>query len=58
MHTKCTNKTCQYDHDVLQSVHNRRIIDARGLSFIPKEVLHEVIRASADPTRSVKKRDY
>lgn len=54
MHTKCTNKTCQLDHDILKSVHNRRIIDAHGLSYIPARILHEVIRASADPNRSVK----
>lgn len=53
MHTKCTNKTCPFDHDVLKSAHNRKIIDARGLSFIPAQILHEVIRASADPSRSV-----
>lgn len=54
MHTKCTNKTCPFDHDILKSTHNRRIINARDLSFIPTNILHEVIRASADPTRSVK----
>ncbi len=53
MHTKCTNKTCPFDHDILKSTHNRRIINARDLSFIPMHILHEVIRASADPTRSV-----
>ncbi|CAF0988928.1 unnamed protein product [Rotaria sp. Silwood1] len=53
IHTKCTNKTCPYDHDVLKSVHNRKIIDARALSFIPTRILHEVTRASADPHRSL-----
>ncbi|CAF2541619.1 unnamed protein product [Rotaria sp. Silwood2] len=52
MHTKCTNKTCPYDHDILKSIHNRKIIDARGLSFIPTRILHELTRASADPHRS------
>ncbi|CAF0864818.1 unnamed protein product [Rotaria sordida] len=52
MHTKCTNKTCPYDHDILKSIHNRKIIDARGLSFIPARILHELTRASADPRRS------
>jgi hypothetical protein len=57
MHTKCTNKSCQYEHDVLQSAHNRKIIDARGLSFLPAHILHELIRASADPNRSVRRND-
>jgi len=55
MHTKCTNKTCPYDHDILKSIHNRRVIDARGLSFIPTRILLELTRASADPNRSVKR---
>jgi hypothetical protein len=53
MHTKCTNKTCPNDHDILKSIHNRRIIDARGLNFIPAVTLQELTRASADPSRSV-----
>ncbi|CAF1243270.1 unnamed protein product [Adineta steineri] len=52
MFTKCTNKTCPYDHDILQSSHNRKIIDARGLNFIPTITLYEIIRASADPIRT------
>ena len=36
-------------------LHNRRIINARDLSFIPTRMFYrQVIRASADPTRSVK----
>ncbi|CAF1582774.1 unnamed protein product [Adineta ricciae] len=52
MYAKCTNKTCPYDHDIFKSVHNQRILDARGLSSIPAVVLHELVRASADPMRS------
>ncbi len=55
MHTKCTNKACPYDHDILKSIHNRRVIDARGLSFIPTRILLDLTRASADPNRSVKR---
>lgn len=53
MHAKCSNKNCQFDHDVLQSVHNRKIIDGRDLSWIPVQVLHGITRASANPSRSV-----
>lgn len=53
MHPKCSNRNCPYDHDVLKSQHNQKIIDARGLSFIPERVLHELTRASANPNRSV-----
>jgi hypothetical protein len=53
MHKKCTNKNCQYDHDILKSIHNRKIIEARGLSFISTPTLNELTRASADPNRSV-----
>ncbi|UJR34058.1 hypothetical protein I4U23_021469 [Adineta vaga] len=52
MYAKCTNKNCPYDHDILKSIHNKRILDARGLSFIPTSVLHDLVRASADPMRS------
>lgn len=55
MHGKCTNKTCPYDHDVLKSVHNKKIINTRGLSFLSDNILLEIARASADPDRSVKK---
>lgn len=54
MHTKCTNKNCPYDHDILKSVHNRRIIEIRGLTWISGPLLHDLTRASADPDRSVK----
>lgn len=57
MRAKCSNKNCPYDHDVLKSEHNQKIIDARGLSFIPERVLHEITRASANPTRSVIPKD-
>jgi hypothetical protein len=53
MYTKCTNKTCPNEHDILKSTHNKRIINARDLSFIPTGMLQAVIRASADPSRSV-----
>ncbi|CAM4756046.1 unnamed protein product [Rotaria magnacalcarata] len=52
MHPKCTNKTCPYEHEVLKSIHNRKIIDVHGLSFMPASILHELTRASADPLRS------
>ncbi|CAF3260053.1 unnamed protein product [Rotaria socialis] len=52
MHPKCTNKTCPYDHEVLKSIHNRKIIDVHGLAFMPASILHELTRASADPLRS------
>jgi hypothetical protein len=54
MHGKCTNKTCPYDHEVLKSVHNKKIINTRGLSFLSDNTLLELARVSADPTRSVK----
>lgn len=52
MHKKCTNKNCQFEHDVLSSLHNRRIIDSRQLPPIPAVTLLEIVRASADPARS------
>ena len=54
MYNKCTNKHCEKEHDVLNSEHNRKIIEIRNLRFIPKVTLHDVIRASADPQRSVR----
>jgi hypothetical protein len=56
MHGKCTNKTCPYDHEVLKSVHNKKIINTRGLSFLSDNTLLELARASADPNRSVTKK--
>ena len=56
MHPKCTNKTCPYDHEVMKSIHNRKIIDAHGLTFMPSSVLHELTRPSADTLRSVPKK--
>ena len=58
MHTKCTNLHCPYTHDILQSVHNRKIIDIRGLSFIPTRILNEVTRASANPIKSVRIEEF
>jgi hypothetical protein len=57
MHGKCTNKTCPYDHEVLKSAHNKKIINARGLTFLSDSILLEVARASADPNRSVRKKN-
>jgi hypothetical protein len=54
MHGKCTNKVCPYDHEVLKSAHNQRLINTRGLSFMSNNILLELARASADPNRSVK----
>ena len=51
--THCTNKSCPNEHDVMKSGHNRSIIDARDLLFLSGATLTEVIRASANPTRSV-----
>jgi len=58
MHKRCTNKNCQFDHDVVGSLHNRRIIDSRRLAFIPGIILQDIVRASADPTRSVRAYDF
>jgi hypothetical protein len=54
MHGKCTNKTCPYEHEVLKSVHNKTIINTRGLAFLPDNILLELARTSADPNRSVR----
>jgi hypothetical protein len=54
MHGKCTNKTCPYDHEVLKSTHNKKIINIRGLAFLEENVLLELARTSADPNRSVR----
>lgn len=51
--THCTNKSCLNEHDVMKSGHNRSIIDARDLLFLSGATLTEIIRASANPTRSV-----
>lgn len=56
MHGKCTNRTCPFDHDVLKSAHNKQIIQTRGLTFLPDDLLLELARASADPLRSVRQR--
>ncbi len=58
MHGKCTNKTCPYDHEVLKSVHNKKIINNRGLAFLSDNTLLELARASADPNRSVTKKMF
>ncbi|CAF0987271.1 unnamed protein product [Adineta steineri] len=52
MHGKCTNKNCPYDHEVLKSAHNKKLINTRGLSFLSDSILLELARASADPNRS------
>lgn len=54
MHGKCTNPNCPYEHDVLKSAHNKRIINARGLTFLSDGILLELARVSADPSRSVR----
>ena len=55
MHGKCTNRTCPYDHEVLKSAHNKKIINTRGLAFLSDNTLLDLARASADPNRSVNK---
>ena len=57
MHGKCTNPICPYDHDVLKSVHNKKIINTRGLTFLSEGILLELARTSADPSRSVRERE-
>ncbi|UJR13310.1 hypothetical protein I4U23_000328 [Adineta vaga] len=52
MHGKCTNKTCPYDHEVLKSNHNKKLINTRGLNFLSDNLLLNLARASADPDRS------
>ena len=50
---RCTNKICPYDHEVLKSDHNKKLINARGLGFLSENMLLELARVSADPDRSV-----
>ena len=58
MHGKCTNKICPYDHEVLKSAHNKKIINTRGLSFLSDSALLGLARVSADPNRSVRQKMY
>lgn len=57
MHGKCTNQACPYDHDVLKSAHNKKIINSRGLTFLSEGILLELARTSADPSRSVREQN-
>ena len=56
MHGKCTNRNCPFDHDVLKSAHNKKIIKTRGLTFLSDDLLLELARTSADPQRSVRQK--
>ncbi|CAF0893126.1 unnamed protein product, partial [Didymodactylos carnosus] len=51
---RCTNKSCQFEHDIQKSEHNQAIVAKRGLMQFPANMLKEIVRASNNPERSLR----